>query len=383
MSFSQCPSAVDVDHFAGWGAGPLSLAGTDQWQSFTNVTTGKLTKINLLLNDGPFDFTLSIYEGVGVGGQLLYSEGYTLVAGTWTDVHLPLASAPNLTSGLEYTFSIESGASFNSYVQIGDTYSGGVCSSIINGLQTDWDMNFTTYIAPDPPQFDAGTNQTTCEGTEVTLFGTGADTYVWDNGVINNTAFIPNVGINVFNVVGTFTNGCQNIDSIFITVNPNPIIVVSDDQFFCLGDNITLQVSGADSFIWEDLSTDDSYTISPSTTTNITVKGTTLDCSSTKTILLTLDSVSCSINFGNTISCNNDGVNDTWEIQGIESFPDNKVTIYNRWGDVIFEVENYDNTLVVWDGKLPNTLDAKPGTYFYNVTIKNGQTQNGWIELLR
>ncbi|GAL82633.1 hypothetical protein JCM19274_4086 [Algibacter lectus] len=31
-------------------------------------------------------------------------------------------------------------------------------------------------------------------------------------------------------------------------------------------------------------------------------------------------------------SPDNDGINDFWNIEGIEMHPDNMVTIYNRWG---------------------------------------------------
>jgi gliding motility-associated-like protein len=81
----------------------------------------------------------------------------------------------------------------------------------------------------------------------------------------------------------------------------------------------------------------------------------------------------------NTISPNGDGVNDEWIIRGIEEFPDNEVTVFNRWGDVIRTWTRYDNVTNVWDGSNKNNRPVPDGTYFY--VIKAGAAGNfsGWI----
>jgi gliding motility-associated-like protein len=85
--------------------------------------------------------------------------------------------------------------------------------------------------------------------------------------------------------------------------------------------------------------------------------------------------------FHNVITPNGDGLNDKWIIDCIENFPENKVTIYNRWGDKVNSFNNYDNVSQVWKG---TTTDGKPlpdGTYYYVLTIKNGGNHCGWILL--
>jgi gliding motility-associated-like protein len=62
-----------------------------------------------------------------------------------------------------------------------------------------------------------------------------------------------------------------------------------------------------------------------------------------------------------------DGTNDYFVIPGIEKYPNNKLTVLNRWGDVVYEVKGYQNDwggepnkgLLIERGKLP------AGTYFY------------------
>ncbi|WP_295673187.1 cadherin-like beta sandwich domain-containing protein [uncultured Mucilaginibacter sp.] len=66
------------------------------------------------------------------------------------------------------------------------------------------------------------------------------------------------------------------------------------------------------------------------------------------------------------LSPNGDGINDFLLIHGIANYPDNKLTIMNRAGQVIFEAKNYDNSTKVFDGHSNKTgVMQLAGTYFY------------------
>lgn len=59
----------------------------------------------------------------------------------------------------------------------------------------------------------------------------------------------------------------------------------------------------------------------------------------------------------NVFTPNGDGVNDRYEIPYLERYISNHIYIFNRWGDLVYEKENYNGE---WDGgKLPD------GVYFY------------------
>ncbi|MDP2238375.1 MAG: gliding motility-associated C-terminal domain-containing protein, partial [Bacteroidales bacterium] len=81
----------------------------------------------------------------------------------------------------------------------------------------------------------------------------------------------------------------------------------------------------------------------------------------------------------NGVSPNNDGKNDTWYIKGIEDFPDNKVQIFNRWGDEIRSFERYDNTNVFWDATNKDNKLVPDGVYYYILEVQNLKTFTGWI----
>jgi len=77
----------------------------------------------------------------------------------------------------------------------------------------------------------------------------------------------------------------------------------------------------------------------------------------------------------NAFSPNSDGINDYWVIRGIEGYPKNKVRIYNRWNNRVFEKKGYDNDwdgtnqmqIYFGDGRLPE------GTYFYILDLGDGK----------
>ena len=76
----------------------------------------------------------------------------------------------------------------------------------------------------------------------------------------------------------------------------------------------------------------------------------------------------------NGFSPNNDGINDIWVIRGIEAYPKNKVRVYNRWNNRVYEKKGYSNDwngtnqmqLYFGDGRLPE------GTYFYIFDLGDG-----------
>ncbi|MDO4230262.1 MAG: gliding motility-associated C-terminal domain-containing protein [Capnocytophaga sp.] len=91
----------------------------------------------------------------------------------------------------------------------------------------------------------------------------------------------------------------------------------------------------------------------------------------------------------NAISINDDGSNDVFYIKGIESYPDNTVRIYNRWGVKVFELQGYNNTTKAFRG-ISNgrvTIEAPEklpqGTYYYVIEYvdKNNQVQRkaSWL----
>ena len=70
----------------------------------------------------------------------------------------------------------------------------------------------------------------------------------------------------------------------------------------------------------------------------------------------------------NAVSPNGDGKHDVFEIKGIEQeiYKNNKVEIFNRWGDRVYKQSGYNNKDIAFDGgTLPD------GTYYYVLDLGN------------
>lgn len=94
--------------------------------------------------------------------------------------------------------------------------------------------NATQTIIVNPlPAVSAGSDFTICEADPAILNGSGAATYVWDNGVINATTFNP-TSTATYTVIGTDVNGCVSTDDMTLTIEPLPIVsFIADDTDGC------------------------------------------------------------------------------------------------------------------------------------------------------
>jgi gliding motility-associated-like protein len=88
----------------------------------------------------------------------------------------------------------------------------------------------------------------------------------------------------------------------------------------------------------------------------------------------------CVIKVFNAVSPNGDSKNERFYIQGIECYPDNTVSIFNRWGVLVYERDHYNNTDVVFKGfsegraTIKNSDKLPEGSYYYVVKYKDGQS---------
>lgn len=83
-------------------------------------------------------------------------------------------------------------------------------------------------------------------------------------------------------------------------------------------------------------------------------------------------------------SPNGDGSNETFEIQGINYYPENEISIYNIWGYEVFKMKQYDNSWTGISGQGVNKGKELPtASYFYILRLSNSKIIKGSVYLKR
>lgn len=184
------------------------------------------------------------------------------------------------------------------------------------------------------------------------------------------------------------THGC-NSDTITksFTVYPYPHVNAGPDRSILEGGQITLSpiVYGNDlQFLWTpnlyltDNRVEKVKIINPATDMTyrltVTARG---GCSRSDDVFVKLLKFPI---IPNTFTPNNDGINDAWRIDYLNTYPNNRVQVFTRSGQLVFESRGYNTP---WDG----TLKGKPlpfDTYYYIIEPGNGRDPlTGYVTILK
>lgn len=86
----------------------------------------------------------------------------------------------------------------------------------------------------------------------------------------------------------------------------------------------------------------------------------------------------------NAVAPNGNGKHDFLKIENIESFTNNSVQIFNRWGDKVYEADGYDNQSKRFEGEgnVGSAGELVEGTYFYIIKTEN-EVLKGYLFLRR
>lgn len=176
--------------------------------------------------------------------------------------------------------------------------------------------------------------------------------------------------------------GCNDTDTVEIKFTPYPWFDIADATT-CIGDPVLItayDLGFIDNYIWNTgvqgnqitAVNDGLYIL-----TGVNECGTYVDSAY-------LTAEVCVIEFPNVFTPDGDAANNTWSsLQQPNGFKTFKCTIFNRWGNVVYE---YDQVTGSWDGKI-NGQEAADGVYFYSMEAetKNGKelSKQGFFHLIR
>lgn len=148
----------------------------------------------------------------------------------------------------------------------------------------------STVVTVNPlPTVDVSGKDTVCAGTSTSLVAKGAVNFRWNNG---STSFMINPSpllTTTYTVVGSDAKGCKDTVDYTVNVNPLPIIKILGIDGLCRGESTVLTASGAQTYLWNTGSTDDSIKVSPPVNTTYSVIGTDSNlCENSENMLVTV-----------------------------------------------------------------------------------------------
>ena len=249
-----------------WNNGVSNGVSFNPTGNQTYVVTG--TDANGCQNTDQVDLVVNPLPTIGAGATQVICQGASVVLSgsgaqsySWNN---------GVTNGISFT--------------PGSTQTYTVTGTDANGCQN---MSQVVITVNPLPIVEAGLPQTVCQGTSVTLAGSGAQSYSWNNGVTNGTSFTPG-STQTYTVTGTDANGCQNTDQVVVTVNPSPIVNAGNDQTVCAGTSVTLSASGASNYVWNNGVTN-GIAFTPGSTQTYTVTVSANGCQATDQVTVTVN----------------------------------------------------------------------------------------------
>jgi len=171
------------------------------------------------------------------------------------------------------------------------------------------------------------------------------------------------------------SGGCDSLVTLNLTVSPK--VNLGPDRAICAGDTILLNPGRYSQYLWQDNSTNPQYVVTAAGTYSVRVVDT-LGCTSADTVVISPGSCFAG-KIPNTFTPNGDGINDTWKIAVLASYPQCLVMIYNRWGQEVYKSTGY---AIPWDGKL-NGKNLPGGTYYYMIELtSNAPPVSGFVTII-
>ncbi len=273
---------------------------------------------------------------------------------------------------------LDAGAGWASYnwpngssAQTLPVYTTGSYIAIVTDTNSCTVRDTANVLVSPIPVVDLGPSDSICANTVVTLdAGSGWSSVAWMNGATTNTLAATAPG--AYFVTVTDSTGCPGTSPILylmaIPAGANPVIVQNGDalestvassyQWYLNGNPLT----GADQQSYVFTEAGDYHVVIPDPSGCLASPL----MSNTITIIFGITADQIPQGF----SPNGDNINDVFEIENIDQYPNSSLTVLNRWGSEVYENKPYDNT---FSGLSSDGKELPDGTYFYILDLGNNE----------
>ncbi len=284
------------------------------------------------------------------------------------------SSFTNHLPGSPVLFSYQGSVDALTHVQHGNTIRGESRRQLtgsVDNLCMKWKDPFPAHVKPNLPS-----DTLICAGDSVNLSaGMGSQfDYLWNTGSTDSMITIDREG--VYSVI--VSNGCTQIfDTITVLVIPK-LENQLEDISFCQGQRSPLSYRAVyASYLWS--TGDTSSTIYPNQTGLYSVEVTNACEIIYDEAYVEIIDCDCNITLPNVFTPNNDGENDFFKAVEIGTECIISLSVFNRWGRLVFESTDND---FMWDGG-----DVADGVYYWIVNYTDplgvSHTENGTVTITR
>jgi gliding motility-associated-like protein len=383
-----CPSYQDTLQ-VNYVPAPTIFAGNDTTlcANVVSIALSKAKVTNLSSTGGIF-WTVSNPDGSGILGSF----------STKTDIVHPIykPGSMDIGSGTTLRFS---------------TISGPVCPSVYDDININYNTIPVTY---------AGTDTTVCQGDSIHLMNgsvQGVYPHKWVSAGSNTGKFFPSDTAIVATYVPSeqdfkkvaFTlsltannNGCVGKDELLLILIPKPDIGVGTPQNVCPGtvtdlhaaapglDQVGLwtKTKGSTGHFADSSSSDTRISFSDTVQTNTyiwTITDLVTGCQNKATYVVN-HCYSPPLIVYNALSPNGDGLGEFLQIDNIDFYTNNQVTIFNHWGEMVFKMSHYKNNDASGNGNafigrsnVGTVEDLPSGSYYYYIDKGENKTDKGFL----
>lgn len=302
------------------------------------VTTNLFVEFQILTNLTPVICTGSTYlfAGNNLSVSGIYVDTLVAVGGCDSIVTAYLTVVPTITNSISETICEGSSTTFGTQTL---SVSGTYTEMFTTGTGCDSLVTLHLFVSPILVN---SISAVICEGQSYTL---GAQTLTTTGN---------------YSEMFTTPTGCDSLVQLFLTVSDVLEGTIADS--ICIGETY---VHGTQSL-----------TVSGIYTENFpNAQG----CDSLVTLELEVLDCEALLQISNICTPNDDGSNDTWRVSDLNQLIGCNVKIFNRWGELMYETDEYQND---WAGTKDGEILAD-GAYYYTIGCEENREYQGTINLMR